>query len=85
MLTGILTYHVISGKYTFNDVAAAIKKGKGKVSMKTVAGGELTFKMNGAHNITVTDEKGGTANIIVYDINQKNGVIHSIDKVLMPK
>ena len=85
MLTGILTYHVISGKYTFNDVAAAIKKGKGKVSMKTVAGGELTFKMNGAHNITVTDEKGGTANIVVYDINQKNGVIHSIDKVLMPK
>ena len=53
--------------------------------MKTVAGGELTLKMNGAHNITVTDEKGGTANIIVYDINQKNGVIHSIDKVLMPK
>lgn len=85
MLGGILTYHVLAGKYTFDDVSAAIKKGKGKVSMKTVAGGELTFKMNGAHNITVTDEKGGTANIIVYDINQKNGVIHSIDKVLMSK
>ena len=25
MLTGILTYHVLSGKFTFNDVAAAIK------------------------------------------------------------
>ena len=85
MLQGILTYHVLSGKYSFDDVAAAIKKGNGKATMKTVAGGSLTFKMNGMHNITVTDEKGGTANIITYDINQKNGVIHSIDKVLMPK
>lgn len=85
MLQGILTYHVLAGKYSFDDVAAAIKKGNGKATMKTVAGGSLTFKMNGMHNITVTDEKGGTANIITYDINQKNGVIHSIDKVLMPK
>ena len=85
MLTGILTYHVLAGKYDFNTLAAEIKKGKGMAKIKTVAGGMLTFTMNGEHNITITDEKGNKANISVYDVNQSNGVIHVIDEVLMPK
>jgi len=83
-LVGVLTYHVIAGKYDFNALAAEIKKGKGKASLKTVNGGMLTFKMNGEHNISVSDEKGGVANISVYDVYQSNGVIHSIDAVLLP-
>ena len=85
MLTNILTYHVLSGKYDFNALAAEIKKGKGKASLKTVSGQMLTFTMNGEHNITITDEKGNKANISIYDVNQSNGVIHVIDEVLMPK
>lgn len=81
---GVLTYHVIADKYDFKTVAKAIKKGNGSASLKTVAGGMLTFKMNGDHNITVTDAKGNTANISVYNVNQSNGVIHVIDKVLLP-
>ncbi|MEO8146795.1 MAG: fasciclin domain-containing protein [Bacteroidia bacterium] len=84
-LTAVLTYHVLAGKYTYNDVAAAIKKGNGKATMKTVQGQELTFMMNGMHNITVTDAAGNSANISTYDVMQSNGVIHVIDKVLMPK
>lgn len=84
-LTGVLTYHVLAGKYTFNDIAAAIKKGKGKSTMKTVNGQSLTFMMNGSHNITVKDATGSVANITTYDVDQSNGVIHVIDKVLMPK
>jgi len=83
-LVGVLTYHVIAGKYDFNALAAEIKKGKGKASLKTVNGGMLMFKMNGEHNISVSDEKGGVANISVYDVYQSNGVIHSIDAVLLP-
>ena len=41
--------------------------------------------MNGEHNITITDEMGNTANITTYDVYQSNGVIHVIDKVVMPK
>lgn len=85
MLTAVLTYHVLSGKYDFNALAAEIKKGKGAAKMQTVQGGFLTFMMNGEHNITLTDEKGNTANISVYDVYQSNGVIHVIDSVVLPK
>ena len=53
--------------------------------MKTVAGGSLTFMMNGSHNISVKDENGGIANISTYDVLQSNGVIHVLDKVMLPK
>ena len=58
---------------------------KGKNTLKTVSGGTLTFMMNGEHNIMVKDEKGNVANIVTYDVYQSNGVIQSIDTVLMPK
>src|SRR5205085_11331563 len=85
MLTGVLTYHVLAGKFSFDDLAAAIKKGGGRATMKTVQGQELTFMMNGPHNITVKDATGNVADITTYDVNQSNGVIHVIDRVLMPK
>jgi uncharacterized surface protein with fasciclin (FAS1) repeats len=83
-LTSILTYHVVAGKIDADDLMKKIKKGNGMATLKTLSGATLTFKMNGAHNIQVIDEKGGTANINVYDVYQSNGVIHSIDKVLLP-
>lgn len=83
-LAGVLTYHVVAGKYTAEDLMKSIQKGDGKVEMKTLAGGTLTFSMNGPMNVVVTDGKGGVANISTYDVLQKNGVIHVIDRVLMP-
>lgn len=84
-LTKILTYHVVAGKYGFDDIAKLIKAGKGKAEIKTVSGGTLTATMNGPHNITLKDENGASANINVYDVMQSNGVIHSIDGVVLPK
>ncbi len=84
-LTTVLTYHVVSGSYDFNALAAEIKKGNGTATLKTVQGGVLRFSMNGPRNIMVWDESGHKANISVYDVYQSNGVIHVIDKVLMPK
>lgn len=83
MLAKVLTYHVVAGKYDFNALAAMLKKGK--TSLKTVSGGQLMFMMNGPRNIVVKDENGNVANISTYDVYQSNGVIHSIDTVLMPK
>ena len=85
MLTSILTYHVISGKYDFAALAALIKKGNGTATLKTVSGATLTFMMNGMHNIIVKDETGVIANITTYDVYQSNGVIHVIDHVVMAK
>ncbi len=84
-LTTVLTYHVVSGKYDFKAISEAIKKGKGKAVLKTVSGGTLTAMMNGDRNIVVKDENGNVANISTYDVFQSNGVIHSIDAVLLPK
>lgn len=84
-LTTVLTYHVVAGKYDFNAIAGAIKKGNGKATLPTVSGGTLTATMNGMHNITVTDESGNVANVSTYDVIQSNGIIHVIDQVLLPK
>jgi len=84
-LTKVLTYHVLAGKYDFNALSKLIKEGMGKATIKAVSGGSLTFMMNGEHNITVSDENGGTANISTYDVYQSNGVINVVDAVLLPK
>lgn len=83
-LTKILTYHVVPGHYDFADLRKLVMAGGGKATLTTVEGAPLTLMMNGPHNITVTDVKGGTAQITTYDVNQSNGVIQVIDKVLLP-
>ncbi|MDB5730262.1 MAG: fasciclin protein [Variovorax sp.] len=83
-LTGILTYHVVPGKLDAAALTQKIKDGKGMASLKTVAGGTLVAKASGG-KVTVTDEKGGTATVTTPDVIQSNGVIHVVDKVLLPK
>jgi len=83
MLTGILTYHVISGRMSAADLAKKIEEGGGHYSVNTVAGGALSFSKMG-NGISVTDAKGGTAMVTIPDVNQSNGVIHVINAVLLP-
>ena len=83
-LTAILTYHVVAGRFSAKDVAKMIKAGKGKASIKTVAGGTLTATKKGKM-ISLKGENGGVAYITIKDVNQSNGVIHVIDHVLLPK
>jgi uncharacterized surface protein with fasciclin (FAS1) repeats len=82
-LVKILTYHVVPGKISSNDLKKWIKKGNGTYTAKTVEGGSLTFTEN-MGKIKITDEKGGSACITTADVFQSNGVIHVIDTVLMP-
>ena len=84
-LAKILTYHVVAGNMTANKIVSAIKAGKGKATLKTVSGGTLVAQMNGPKNVVLTDESGNTASITTYDVTQSNGVIHVIDKVMLPK
>jgi uncharacterized surface protein with fasciclin (FAS1) repeats len=83
MLTKVLTYHVVSGKYDSKALTRLIKKGHGKARLKTVAGSTLTVMMDGG-NIVLRDGKGGTSIVTTADVYQSNGVIHVVNAVLLP-
>lgn len=83
-LTGILTYHVIAGKFTMADIAAKVDEMGGKFTVATVNGANVTFMRSGSKHLTVTDAKGDVARITIADVLQSNGVIHVINKVLLP-
>ena len=83
-LTRVLTYHVVPGRYDAAALMKAIRKGHGKASLTTAGGETLWIMMNGDRNLIVRDAKGGVANISTYDVVQSNGVIHVVDRVLLP-
>jgi uncharacterized surface protein with fasciclin (FAS1) repeats len=83
MLAKILTYHVVSGKLSIQDIKKMIKAGHGKAELKTVSGGSL-WAMNEGDRIVLKDEKGGTATITIPNVHQSNGVIQVIDSVMLP-
>jgi uncharacterized surface protein with fasciclin (FAS1) repeats len=83
-LTKILTSHVVAANALSSAVKKMVKEGGGKHTVKTVSGATLTLKADGG-KVTVTDETGGTARVTIADVRQSNGVIHVVDKVLLPK
>jgi uncharacterized surface protein with fasciclin (FAS1) repeats len=83
MLTKVLTYHVLAGKYDSKAIAKRIRAGHGSAQFKTVSGGILTATMNG-NNLMLKDEKGGISTVSIANVYQSNGVIHVLDTVLMP-
>ena len=83
MLTKILTYHVVSGRYTASDLMKLVKDGGGTATLTTVQGEPLTVTQSGRH-LMVTDAKGDVAKVTIGDVIQSNGVIHVVDTVLMP-
>lgn len=85
MLSKVLTYHVVGKKLTFDSISNDIKAGKGSAEYTTLSGGKLWAMWNGPRNIVIKDEMGGVASITTYDVMQSNGVIHVVNKVLMPK
>ena len=82
-LDKILTYHVVPGRLDSRMLDQQITMGGGKAVLKTVQGEPLTVQGSG-RNLTVTDEKGGTARITIADVYQSNGIIQVVDKVLLP-
>jgi transforming growth factor-beta-induced protein len=68
-LTPILTYHVVSGKVMSSDLS--------NTSVETLNGKKI--KIDLSDNVKINDSK-----VIAADIDGKNGVIHVIDKVLIP-
>jgi uncharacterized surface protein with fasciclin (FAS1) repeats len=69
-LTEVLTYHVVSGRMTATDVAKLQEA-------TTVQGGQIRIDTTGG--VTVND-----ARVITTDVMASNGVIHVIDRVILP-
>ncbi|MCY7353994.1 MAG: fasciclin domain-containing protein [Lysobacter sp.] len=83
-LAKVLTYHVVAGNVDAAALMAQIEAGGGKAMLTTVQGEQLTAM---AHDggIMLTDANGNSAMVTTADVRQSNGVIHVVDKVLMPK
>lgn len=69
-LVAVLTYHVVPGKVMSGDLSD-------DMTAATVQGGEVTIDLDSG--VMVND-----ANVVQADIETKNGVIHVIDKVILP-
>ncbi len=82
-LTKVLTYHVVPGKLSSNDLRKKIKEGHGTAELTTVEGGKLEATMQGI-KIVLKDEKGGTSTVTIANVMQSNGVIHVVDSVVLP-
>jgi transforming growth factor-beta-induced protein len=82
-LQKVLTCHVVGAAAMSDAVMGMIEADGGSHVVDTVGGCKLTLAMNG-DMLTVTDEQGGVATVTIADVVQSNGVIHVIDKVLLP-
>lgn len=83
-LTGVLTYHVVPGKWDAKAVMKMIKDGNGKAVITTVHGSTITAMQDDKGNVWIEDLNGNKAMVTIADVHQKNGVIHVIDTVLLP-
>ena len=83
-LARMMSYLVVPGKYDSQALLRAIGEGGGAVKLRTAEGGVLVARMNGPTNVILMDEKGDTADIAIYDIYDKNGVMHVVDHLLEP-
>ena len=70
-LAGILTYHVVAGKFMSTDLTDDMKAA-------TVQGTDITIDLD--NGVMVND-----ATVVTADIEASNGVIHVIDKVILPE
>ncbi len=73
LLTKVLTYHVVAGRVLKADVPVG-------TAIATVETGTFTVDAT----LKITDGRGRKSNIVTTDVFTKNGVIHVLDKVLLP-
>ena len=83
-LTGILTYHVVPGRLSAEDLWKMVDDNGGKAELKTANGQSLWIKRVGDKHLAVWDAKGHAGRITISNVMQSNGVIHVIDNVVQP-
>lgn len=74
LLTKVLTYHVVDGRVLKADVPLY-------TAIPTLQGDSLTVDAN----LAITDQRSRMAHITATDVLTSNGVIHVLDRVILPK
>lgn len=82
-LIKILTCHVVSAKAMAADVQKMVMDNGGRHVSETLGGCKITAEVKD-RMVKLTDEAGGVATVTIADVIQSNGVLHVIDKVLLP-
>ena len=83
-LQNLLKYHVVSGEWKADAVIKAINDNNNAYNVTTLAGENLVLSLKDG-KVMVKDGKGKMATVVMADVDASNGVIHAIDKVVMPK
>jgi uncharacterized surface protein with fasciclin (FAS1) repeats len=83
-LARMMGYLVVPGRYDSQTLLRVIGEGGGQAKLRTAEGGVLVARLNGPTNVVLMDEKGETADISIYDIYERNGVIQVVDHALEP-
>jgi len=79
-----MSYLIVPGRYDSQALLKAINESGGEARLRTAEGGTLLVRMNGSTNIMVMDERGNMADIAIYDVRDKNGIVHVVDHMLEP-
>ncbi|HXB52502.1 MAG TPA: fasciclin domain-containing protein [Rhizomicrobium sp.] len=79
-----MSYLIVPGKYDSQALLRVISESGGEAKLRTAEGGTLIARMNGPTNIVVMDERGNTADIAIYDVHDKNGIVQVVDHTLEP-
>lgn len=83
-LVKVLTYHVIPGDISFEQLMAKAHETGAAAQLTTVEGEPLTLSMEG-EALKISDVNGNASYIAQPDVKQSNGVIHVVNGVLLPK
>lgn len=83
-LAAFLSEQILPGNFSSARLRYMLRGGKGQVDLDTISDGKLTIAFNGPSNLVARDPKGNSADIVIYDVKQSNGVLFITDRVLQP-
>lgn len=84
-LSNLIAYHAIAGRVSVRDITKNIREHKGTATFVTLAGNKIAATIDANRNIVLTDENGGQCVISQFDVEQKNGMLHVVNNVFIPK
>lgn len=83
-MTSIMNYHIIPGTINEQDIIKAINEGGGSVKLRTLGGTKLIASRKRG-KIYLIDKNGNSGRLMTTDIEATNGMIHTLETVMMPR
>ncbi|MCC5985701.1 MAG: fasciclin domain-containing protein [Rhodobacteraceae bacterium] len=85
MLQRILTSHVVAGNLSGAEIMRRARASSdGFFHMETLSGAPLSAQVRGG-SLWIHDQSGNAGRVTISDVNQSNGVIHVVNRVLLPR